>query len=204
MNFDKICDDVISEGWKDWLAAGMIGGAALGTPAYGQSVSPQIQNYIQKHEGVENYIYRDSKGKLTIGIGHLITNNDRQLFKKLFGSKVNFDKILSKRQGLTKQQISRLFNHDIQAKLSLTKRLFPKYDRYPDYVKAALLDGVYRGDLSGSPRTRSLINNGKWEQAAKEYLNHKEYRKAKATGSGVASRMEQNRDMFLKYAKEQR
>jgi GH24 family phage-related lysozyme (muramidase) len=66
------------------------------------------------------------------------------------------------------------------------------YDTLPDEPKAAILSAVYRGDLG--PKTAALINEGKPEQAAKEYLNHKEYktRKRKDPDDGVVRRMERN------------
>lgn len=153
---------------------------------------PFIAKYIATHEGYRTRVYLDSKGNPTIGIGHLMTSNDKQLFSTLFGDKVNLSNILSKKSSLTEGQVLALFNHDLNNKMGLVNRLFPSYDTYSEKTKAAIVDGVFRGDLSGSPATVKLINDGKWAKAAAEYLNNTEYKDAVKSGSGVAKRMKEN------------
>jgi len=139
------------------------------------------KKYIGKHEGISKKIYKDSKGLPTIGIGHLIKHGE------------DFSK------GITDKQVQELFNKDIQAKLKLTKRLFPKFDKYIPSVQVVLLDGVYRGDISGSPKTIKLINKGEWIKASEEYLANTEYKAADKSGSGVAKRMRENAKYMKQY-----
>lgn len=70
----------------------------------------------------------------------------------------------------------------------------------PEDLQNAVLSAVYRGDLG--PKTAKLLEKGKFKAAAKEYLDHKEYkeRKKKDPEDGVVKRMERNRDVMLKYA----
>jgi GH24 family phage-related lysozyme (muramidase) len=134
--------------------------------------------YIKKHEGVFNTMYRDIYGNWTIGIGHLIKPGE---FKKFQG------------KTLTNTEIEQLCKSDINNKLASIKRDFGKhFDSYPTKLKIAILDGYFRGDISGSPQTRNLIMQKRFPEAAQEYLNNKEYNKAKKAKSGVASRMEKN------------
>ena len=61
----------------------------------------------------------------------------------------------------------------------------------------AILDGFFRGDMSGSPKALELIRAGKLTEAADEYLNNNEYRESVALNKrgkkhGVAGRMERN------------
>lgn len=79
------------------------------------------------------------------------------------------------------------------------KRLIPKYDQYPRYVRMALMNAKYRGDLG--PQTIKLINQGKWDSVSKEYLNHPNYLNPGKL-KGVVSRMKSNADAFDKYASE--
>lgn len=135
-------------------------------------------NYIKKHEGVFNTMYRDIYGHWTIGIGHLIKPGE---FKKFQG------------KTLSDAEVEQIFKSDIRGKLSLIQKHFgKKFDTFPNKLKIAILDGYFRGDLSGSPETRALIMQNRFPEAAKAYLNNKEYNKAKKTRSGVASRMEKN------------
>lgn len=74
------------------------------------------------------------------------------------------------------------------------------FSNMPEDLQNAVLSAVYRGDLG--PKTAKLLEKGEFKAAAKEYLNHKEYkeRKKKDPNDGVVKRMERNRDAMLKYA----
>jgi len=139
-------------------------------------------NYIRKHEGVRNVMYRDIYGNRTIGIGHLVKPEE---IKKFSG------------KTLTEKEIEAIFNDDVKNKLTLIRKHFGKvFDTYSDNMKTAILDGYFRGDLSGSPKTRLLLKSRKFPQAAKAYLDNREYESAKDAGSGVAKRMEANAKIF--------
>lgn len=139
-------------------------------------------NYIKKNEGVRNKLYKDSKGLWTIGIGHLVKPEEMILFKG---------------KTLSDKQVEDLFKKDVEQKMSLIRKHFGStFNSFPEAVKIAVLDGYFRGDLSGSPNARNLLKAGKFSLAAKEYLNNKEYRQAVLTGSGVASRMQRNAELF--------
>jgi lysozyme len=139
-------------------------------------------NYIKKNEGVRNKLYKDSKGLWTIGIGHLVKPEEMSSFKG---------------KTLSDEQVEALFKKDVDQKMSLIQKHFGNtFNSFPEAVKIAILDGYFRGDLSGSPITRGLLKSGKFGLAAKEYLNNKEYRNAVASGSGVAARMQRNAQLF--------
>lgn len=195
---------MFNESWRGALAGLGLGITSLATPSqsHGQSIN-QLATYVMKNEGLpaDPYrVYKDSKGLLTIGRGHLIQSNSRAIFNKLFGSSVDFDAIRSGKDKLTMSQIDRLFQYDLKRKITLAEKLVPKLKSYPSTVQAAIVDGVYRGDLSGSPKTLKLINAGKFKEAAREYLDNDEYRKAKSSKSGVAKRMENNARIYSEYS----
>lgn len=151
-------------------------------------------NYIKRNElGGANIDYRkpykDHKGLLTIGVGHLVTDKEKaaKAFKKR----------------LTEDQVLDLFKRDIKSKLDSAHRLFPKYEEYPIDLKIKLLDGIFRGDVSGSPSTIKLINKGQWEKAANEFLDSKEYRDAVKHGYGTAPRMKKIADAIRSMANKQ-
>ena len=79
------------------------------------------------------------------------------------------------------------------------RRLIPKYDQFPRYVRMALLNAKYRADLG--PATIKLINQNKWSIVSKEYLNHSNY-KNPGKYPGVVKRMKSNADAFDRYDKE--
>jgi GH24 family phage-related lysozyme (muramidase) len=134
--------------------------------------------FIEKNEGKVNRLYKDHKGNWTIGIGHLVLPHELDMFKG---------------RVLSENEILELFRTDINKKLvSINRRFGSVYNTYSDNLKIAILDGFFRGDLSGSPKTINLLKQRKFKEASKEYLNNQEYFKSKQQKTGVYKRMERN------------
>ena len=208
----------LEEGWKDWVAAGALGLAAttgkVDAAKVKQPSNPIVQtatkdseasllnkktsDYVGHWEGKKDTVYKDSAGLPTIGIGHYLNNSqeDRQLFKALFGDTVNYDKVLNGQQKLTDDQIEKLFNMDVKIKEKLASKKISNFTSLPIYVKNAVINALYRGDIG--PKTIGLINSGDWANATKEYLNHKN---AKSGPSQIQRRMKTNAVAFAQYAK---
>ncbi|MDA8863718.1 hypothetical protein N9I05_01560 [Pseudomonadales bacterium] len=74
----------------------------------------------------------------------------------------------------------------IPQKIKIAKRLFPDFDNFSDNLKVELLQGVFRGDFKIGHDTVKHINNGDFNKASKEFLNHDEYRAAQLPDSGKA------------------
>jgi hypothetical protein len=136
---------------------------------------------LKKEEGVRAKMYKDHYGNPTIGIGHLITPEELPYYRN---------------RTLSQKEIMDLLNKDIDWKLSLIKKDFPKYDSYPFDLKMMIANGYFRGDLAGSPRTKMLIKQGKFKQAADEYLDNVEYRREAKAKSGVYKRMLHNANIL--------
>lgn len=139
----------------------------------------QAMDYIKLNEGKKNTLYY-VYGKPHIGIGHLVRPEELLLYK---------NKVLSD------TEIETLFAKDLQKKLQQVKSQFGSaYDNFSSKLKIVILDGYFRGDLSGSPNTLNLLKQGKYADAAAEYLDNNEYRAAKIKHptKGVAARMERN------------
>lgn len=100
---------------------------------------------------------------------------------------------------ISDSKANQLLELGIKKEENEVRRLVPKYDQYPRYVKIALLNAKYRGDLG--PATIKLINQNKWNLVSKEYLNHPNY-KNPGRYPGVVKRMKSNADAFDRYAKE--
>ena len=87
------------------------------------------------------------------------------------------------------QSLSHL-EKNITDRLSEIKRAIPDFDSLPEKTKAAVVVGWFRGSIKPQHKTVDLINQEKFSEAAKEFLNHEEYRTAEAKGKrGVISRM---------------
>lgn len=140
---------------------------------------------LKKNEGVRYEVYKDVYGFKTIGIGHKVKAGES------FGK-------------LSEQEVYDLFVKDASEKIKLCRKYFSKFDTYPICVQVAILDGFFRGDLSGSPKTMRLMNQGKWIEASREYLNHAEYKQSKREKTGVFKRMDKNALMYLRYGQKLR
>ena len=141
---------------------------------YDRPASQDMQAYkefIKKEEGkrLEAYKPVESEENYTIGYGH-------------YGTDVTKDMVI------TDEQAEQLLEDDISKRLPAIRKAIPKFDDMPLEVRRNLLGSWFRGSLSGSPKTLRLINEGKFEEAAKEFLDNNEYRTT--TLRGVKRRME--------------
>jgi GH24 family phage-related lysozyme (muramidase) len=138
---------------------------------------------IRKHEGFKSEPYQDTGKKWTVGIGTLIGRGTDADLKASPFYKKKIDEATAKQIALG----------DISKKIDLTKRLLgPEvFDSFSPKLQAQIVSGAYRGDITGSPKALSFLKEGKFQEAAKEYLDNKEYKAAKASKSGVAGRMEE-------------
>jgi hypothetical protein len=177
-----------------------------------QSFIKKAKAYIKSNETIPgkkyNMIYGDVKNKPTIGIGHLVIPSD---YKD--GTFKSQDFIVGKNGKkqlfLSDARIDELFEKDLNKKLTVIRRQFLGFDNYPENLKIVILDGFFRGDLSGSVNTKNLIREAMkahfenknrvakvlLKTAARQYLKSREYVKysnPKSGGTGIAIRMEKN------------
>jgi hypothetical protein len=91
-------------------------------------------------------------------------------------------------RGLTDNEAESLLEKDIRSKIKLAQSKMKNFDGMPLTIKIAVINALFRGDMG--PRTMDLLSQNKFGQAAKEYLNHREYRTT--SNSGVKKRMDWN------------
>jgi len=133
------------------------------------------------YEGFRSKPYKDSKGKWTIGIGHLIGDGSAAAYKK----SPFYNKTISK-EAATKLAKAEMADR-LPKVVSLIGDKF--FDMQPN-TQRQLIASFYRGGITGSPKTLELIREGKFDEAGDEFLDHDEYRDAVKSGSGVAGRMD--------------
>src|SRR5438876_8183154 len=66
---------------------------------------PSLEQLLRKREGVETKVYKDTRGKLTVGIGHLVGPGDK----------------LKLGDEITDQQVSEFFKKDSAKALAAAK-----------------------------------------------------------------------------------
>ena len=139
---------------------------------------------IKKYEGHGKEIY-DSKGNV------IAYKNYRLGDEKHITSGYGFyNKSNRENDSVTVEQAEKDLRKNIKIKLEGAKKGIKNFNSLSNDLKKYIVSSWYRGSLSGSPLTRELINAGKFEKAADEFLNNAEYRAAVESGSGVAARME--------------
>ena len=130
-------------------------------------------NYVKKKEGPffkSATQATEGESKLTIGYGR-------------YGA--------AEGQTVNKEEAEQMLLEDIESRIPEIINAIPKFDSFSDELQQALFYEWFRGSLVQSPKTRELINAGKFSEAAKEFLNNDEYKNArKNKRSGVISHFE--------------
>lgn len=143
--------------------------------------------------------YKDSKGLLTIGHGHLITKESPKIFGEVFSEEQktnpNFGSdVLSGKTKLTMDQADKLLKRDVTARIPGVKKLVPKFDTFSPELQAELASEHFRGMLGKSPKAVQMINRGDFSGASSEYLNAQDYRESVKNKTGIAGRMKKLSD----------
>lgn len=132
----------------------------------------KLKDHLIQKEDLKLEAYKlPGESNYTIGVGH-------------HGADVK------KGMKITEEEAEQLLEKDIQSKLKLIERKLPNFNDYSENLQKFVVDGFFRGDLSGSPKTLKLLKQGNFEEASQEFLRNEEYNEAVISGSGVASRME--------------
>jgi GH24 family phage-related lysozyme (muramidase) len=143
------------------------------TPTYWGLLEDELKNT----EGFRHRTYIPTKGdRKTIGYGHTGEH-------AISGNYI------------TKQEGNAILKKDIQDKHRQLVSEYPKFKSYPDDVKVPIMSSKYRGSFGAkaSPNTLDYMNKGRYDEASREFLNHDEYRDAKAglnDRAGIVPRME--------------
>ena len=102
-------------------------------------------------------------------------------------------KPITKDTKITEEEADQMLREDLDTHMKEIKRAYPDFESYPAELQLQITQSYYRGTLTPkhSPKTRKLINQGKFKEAAKEFLDNEEYRTAKKKGrAGIRNRME--------------
>ena len=102
---------------------------------------------------------------------------------------------VKKGQKISKKEADALLRKDIQKRLPEVKKSITNFDELSGPLQIEIVQSWFRGGIAGSPNTIRLINEGKFDEAAKEFLDHDEYEEAKRLGKksgkrGIVARME--------------
>ena len=127
-------------------------------------------DFLKEKEGFRDTAYKpiDTEEYYTIGYG-------------------NYGENVKEGDTITQEQATAQLQGNIDTKLAEIRQAIPDFDNLPLEARKHLLGSWFRGSLSGSPKTISLLNDKKYDEASKEFLNNDEYRNT--TLGGVKKRM---------------
>jgi len=116
-------------------------------------VIDKLKKQLIRHEGLELKPYKDSVGKLTIGVGRNLED-----------------------RGVTKEEAMYLLENDIAIVLDAAVRLFPRFSAYPESKRLVIADMLFNlGESSfrGFVEMIEAIKQEDWDRAALEMVNSK-------------------------------
>lgn len=158
-----------------------------------KSFFDHIKPTIARNEGKRDYIYQDTKGKWTTGVGHLIGDGSLKSLNNSPFSDVERrvrGAVVQKGRRLTEDEIDKTLEGDLNRIYDSAVRLTPNWNTVSNETKEAIFDATFRGDWGLSKNTRKLFAAGKFGEAATEFLDNDDYRKSKRENTGIWKRME--------------
>jgi GH24 family phage-related lysozyme (muramidase) len=152
-----------------------------------------LRKKLGEYEGCIPYMYRDTKGYVTVGVGNMMPNvaaAQNLNFVTSTGKKASADEIKadydavkahtkglkasaykSKTKLILKQaDIDTLTNKHIASFYSELKRIYTEFDKYPSEVRLALFDMIFNLGMTKLKNNWSTFNNAikakDWKKAA--------------------------------------
>jgi len=139
--------------------AGMMGGGGGGGNTFARDM-------VKEHEGLRLDAYKDSKGFLTVGYGHLIDK----------GSPPDIQKLQEGAQ-ISKERAEKLFDRDFKEHADAAKKI-PGYGKADEKQQAALIDLTFNMGPdwhTDFPKFTAAFKAGNYELAGAELENSKWY-----------------------------
>ena len=139
---------------------------------------------LRKDEAFRSEAYQlPGESERTIGFGH-------------YGADVK------ENDTVTRKEAEVMLDKDVRKRLVSIRKMIPAFNTLPKYLRGSLFSEHYRGSILQSPKTRKLINEGKFDEAADEFLDNDQYRNARQLGiPGIRPRMERLADDLRKHGK---
>ena len=138
-----------------------------------------------------------------IGYGVMLGKESNEAFESIGKTKEEIEGINNGTVKITKADAQDLSRYILKKRYipTVTKLVTPEiWNEMPEYLKKELISEEYRSMISQSKNTTKLIRERKFGEAAKEYLNSKEY--ARVEKGGVGKRYRLLSDALLKYQAE--
>lgn len=124
-----------------------------------------IEDDLIRHEGNVEYIYLDTEGYKTFGVGHLVRKNDIE-YSWPVGSPV------------TKERIEQCFRDDLENAIADCESLFKDLYEHPENVQRVLVNMIFNlgyNKLYKFKKMRKAIKDKDYAKASEEMEDSKWY-----------------------------
>ena len=139
----------------------------------------QLRKELERDEGVKYEVYLDHLGYPTLGIGHLITDDDPECGASV-GTKVDSDRV------------QEAFEADVETVLSDCERLYVQFEHLPEEVKLIVANMMFNMGytrLSKFKGMKRCVDARDWEWAADEMVDSKWYKQVTRRADRLVVRM---------------
>lgn len=155
-----------------------------------QATLDDHSDHLHEHEGFRGGVYNDHKGNPTVGYGHMFKSDSKATWDAA-GIGHLHDDVKAGKAKLSEADARKLLHHELEnTYIPRARKLVKRYDDLDRDTQVAVVGSIFRGGLSGSPKTLRHLNAGEFGKAADEFLDNAEYRQSKKAGTGVHRRME--------------
>jgi GH24 family phage-related lysozyme (muramidase) len=159
-----------------------------------------LKNSLKNYEGCIEYMYLDTRGNVTVGVGHLLGScGDAETLSFVIresgaGASAadilsEFNRVKAQRAGesasayrgctqlnMPVSAIEALLDADIATAEAGMRQRFGNFDSYPVEAQSALLDMAFNlgleGLATGYPRLRAAAEAGDWNTCAEQCFRH--------------------------------
>ena len=139
----------------------------------------QLQQELAIDEGCKLEIYLDHLGYKTVGIGHLITEDD-----ELYGFEVGTT--------VSQEHVDDLFHDDVQRTVRDCELLYSDFNDLPEEAQLIIANMCFqlgRPRLTGFKKMKAAVDSRDWREASRQMLDSKWAKQTPNRASRLSHRM---------------
>jgi GH24 family phage-related lysozyme (muramidase) len=159
---------------------------------FDENSQPQFAGLVKKNKFLNKIM--DQEGKPFLKATKAF--KDEKFFTLGYGRN---NKNIKEGETITLEKAKKNLEEDINIRLVEIQNRIPNFSNFSEELQLALFGEYYRGSVGQSTETIKLINAGKYNEAAIEFLNNKEYKDAKKRNRrGIRKNMEKVSSLLRK------
>ena len=159
---------------------------------FDKNSQPQFAGLVKKNKFLNKIM--DQEGKPFLKATKAF--KDEKFFTLGYGRN---NKNIKEGETITLEKAKKNLEEDINIRLVEIQNRIPNFSNFSEELQLALFGEYYRGSVGQSTETIKLINAGKYNEAAIEFLNNKEYKDAKKRNRrGIRKNMEKVSSLLRK------